>query len=302
VRKHIKVKFILIAGAVIFYGLVLFTLGFPIVNGDITKGTSYADIAKASATTAVFYRIYICAWIVTMATVTIGIILICLQGWFQRYIISKNKAVVVVVIVQVFFWVCVLAIISSLTIVLSNFFIYRIADTEPLREFARAYSVRFIGSAILFGIFSFYLFREAMYFRLSNASRICSDHYLSAHFKAIDDEDIKGAEQAIEKACFICPTSVRAWSLRSHFANVNLSNQRDALIFLDRAEMILSRDKSVSNEDKACYEYFLGTYLLSREEYQKAVEHISKSLDLVYSRERAEYLEKIKRTVNEMVV
>jgi len=288
-------------GAVIVYGLVLLVFGLPIVNENITKGANYANIAKASTTTASLYQIYNYAWFATIATAVIGIILACIQGWIQRSITSRRKAVILVTIMHGEFWASILAIIVTATMAISNYAIYNVGGSEALKEFARAYSVKLMGGTILFIVFSFYLAKQALYYRLRNAAKICSDYYIDAHLKAVAHGDNAGAQQAIEKACDICPTDVSAWSIRSHFANVILSNKQDAILYLDRARMLLSQEQSVRKEDRSNYEFFLGTYLLSREEYQKAIEHISKSIDLVYSKKREEYLEKVKRAMNEKV-
>ena len=296
--KKINIVWLCIIGAFILYGIVLVFFGLPLINGNITKNTIYADIVEANVSTAIFFRIYNYAWVAVISAVIIGAILICLQGWFQRAIISKKKAVILAVILHSEFWISALVLILSATITFSNFAIYQIGESEELKEFARAYSVKYTGVTLLFIIFSFFLAKEAWRYRLKDASRVCSDYYIQEHLKAINNENINAAKQAIEKACEICPRNVSAWSIRSHFSNIDLSNKKDAFLFLNKAREILYKDKSVRKEDRCDYEYFLGAYLLSQEKYSEAVEHIDNSINLIYKKERADFLEKIRREIN----
>ncbi len=286
----------LVAAGAMIYVLVILFIGLPIVNATITDNASYADLARGTPATAMLWRIYAYSWVAVEAGVAVGTILILAQRWLLRHTTSTGRAALSVIALRGEFWACVLAMVGCAAITVSHVAMHKIGQSEALREFARADSVKFAGATILFVIFTFYLAKETLRWRLTDVAKICSDYYVDVHLEAIKREDLEGAKEAIQKACEVYPASVRAWAVRSHFANVDLSNRDDAAVFLDRATALVGQGGSVSDEDKSNYEFFLGTFLLSQENYREAIKHLSRSLDLIYCKERAEYLDKVKRS------
>ena len=122
-------------------------------------------------------------------------------------------------------------------------------------------------------------------------NRIIADYYATLSNKYVLENADSDAIKAIETACQMEPDEPRFWIQYSLIEK----DRGKAMEHVDKAEQLIEEHRIQSDELLARLEYSKGALLLDDAAYtEHALEHLEKSLELNYSKNLADTIEKIR--------
>jgi tetratricopeptide (TPR) repeat protein len=193
----------------------------------------------------------------------------------------------------VIFWGEVVVVaIYSISIIL-NLINIDLANSSVVRDFSKRSIILEIVICLM-GIP--YLYNAVIwrrYFLKFGVRKLVVYYHLDKYESYIESKDFENAGLSIERACESDPEGVSSWALRALFEEVYRNSKDSASIYLSKASKNFVSNPNIDDKEKADYEYILGAIQLSRDQFEEAIDHIKKSVEIHYNRDRADYIEQL---------
>ncbi len=141
-----------------------------------------------------------------------------------------------------------------------------------------------------FIIWLFDSFRWRSYYAKRSPGELVSDYYMREYLRYSKERDLPNIKMCIEKACEFNPSAVAPWLLRSLFAVTDLLDADAAWQYLDKTKVNMENCPDTPDPTRAMYEFCQAVLLIKQGRLEEATTHARRSLELCYSKGRAEYL------------
>lgn len=229
--------------------------------------------------------------------VVLSVLVMCYKDWLLKRLSREKLARRGKLIARLFYWLVAAGIVLhflSFTIRLA--YVVKIQNIQ-LSDVFRSDCLDALGSILLF-IYILLINRESIdYLTRTKVTMLVAGYYLRKYDGLLKDGRIEEAGEAIDLACETAPSDVTPWVVKAVFAQVYLDSPAEADECFEKATENLNDSSSVSDEEKANYEYCKAMLLLREGISEKVLFHIKQSLGLQYNEERAAFLEKLEKTL-----